>query len=107
VLVAESIRHPGYWHVHVMDFRPLNYVDASSNFGTRRPVAAKYLALAFAWMIRSENLHSDQFAWIDGESGIEGVRRFCDDEAALLAGTHNFWWRSRQGGKTNLGGRYD
>lgn len=99
VYVAESIEHPGYWHVLIIDWRPQNVINAGTVAGFCRPIIARYLAEGFRDVLKRECLDPGQFEWrvAADKTAVQGIRKHCEDEAEALWATKNYWWRQGRG----------
>lgn len=57
VVLSESARHPGFWHVHAFD------LVSESHAGTKLPVNGAALPVAFSTLLKRESIDAADYDW--------------------------------------------
>ena len=101
-LVAESAKHPGYWHVYLLDGRPTPDGNGA-DFSTLRPILAQHLAGMFHHLLQNGNERPEAYEWMicDAHGCDDGYPgKFVDDMADAIYYHANFWWlKGRKGAR--------
>ena len=100
-LVAESAKHPGYWHVYVLDGKP-RPDGGGEDVSTLRPILAQYLAGMFHHSLKILNERPEAYDWTicDAHGCDDGYPgQFVDDMADAMYYHANYWWLGRKGGR--------